>query len=283
MSHFSVMLFIDVAKGQRMTDELLSAKINTALAPYDENMEVPEYIDEVVTLDRVAEIREQFPEDYEGMDDLAVMNEYHGRDNCRVDDTGNIVVLTTYNPDSKWDWWQIGGRFGGLLSKSGVEVSQGWIKDLDMETARKQARQSAEQEYDAFEEAVKGLEVPDDWDTVRERWGKDNIDQARAEYQNTEFNLAVGEKLKRYFWLSNPHEVFFVNKGGREAYVADAVGRVGCSYAVITTEGEYKARGDMGWFGMSSNESDTWREDYWTYFNSLDPESTYWVLLDMHI
>lgn len=282
MTHFSCMLFIKVANGQRMTDELLDAKINAALAPYDENREVPEYIDEVLTPEKVEEIRAQYPEDYEGMEDLAVVSAHSGND-CRIDDTGSIVVLTTYNPESKWDWWSIGGRFGGFPSKSGEEVSQGWLKDLDLESARAESRQKAEQEYDAFEEAVKGLEVPDDWDTVRERHGRDNIDEARAEYQNTEFNRAIGEKMKRYFWMSNPHETFFVNKGGREAYIEDAVGRVGCAYAAITTDGEYKSRGDLGWFGMSYDESDTWREDYWTYFNSLDPESTYFVLLDLHI
>ena len=32
----------------------------------------------------------------------------------QVDDEGNL--LSTYNPDSKWDWYSIGGRWGGVVS-----------------------------------------------------------------------------------------------------------------------------------------------------------------------
>ena len=30
-----------------------------------------------------------------------------------VDKDGNII--STYNPDSKWDWYEIGGRWSGML------------------------------------------------------------------------------------------------------------------------------------------------------------------------
>lgn len=32
----------------------------------------------------------------------------------KIDDEGNL--LTTYNPDSKWDWYSIGGRWDGFLA-----------------------------------------------------------------------------------------------------------------------------------------------------------------------
>ncbi len=32
------------------------------------------------------------------------------------DCSGTGVVTTVYNPDSKWDWWQIGGRWTGVLT-----------------------------------------------------------------------------------------------------------------------------------------------------------------------
>ena len=39
----------------------------------------------------------------------------------QIDDEGNL--LTTYNPDSKWDWYSIGGRWSGFLP----------LKELDSE------------------------------------------------------------------------------------------------------------------------------------------------------
>lgn len=43
----------------------------------------------------------------------------------------NGEVYSTYNPTSKWDWYQIGGRWDGLLqSNTGKNVNSGFIQDL---------------------------------------------------------------------------------------------------------------------------------------------------------
>ena len=59
-----------------MSDDKQS--VDDLLAPYDENLEVPPHM-----------IKSPLNED--------------------------INVLTTYNPQSKWDWYEIGGRWSGLL------------------------------------------------------------------------------------------------------------------------------------------------------------------------
>lgn len=47
-----------------------------------------------------------------------------------IDEDGNLY--STYNPDSKWDWYSIGGRWSGLLNlKSGERSDCAQIKDVD--------------------------------------------------------------------------------------------------------------------------------------------------------
>ena len=49
-------------------------------------------------------------------DVVALYNECCGSDDGEkllIDDSGRAYRMTTYNPDSKWDWYQIGGRWPG--------------------------------------------------------------------------------------------------------------------------------------------------------------------------
>ena len=99
-----------------------SPDVDTLMAPYNENMRVAPYIDmtraEVIERGRekISEVRERLGEmpdsDYwrqfaalDGADDEAVyrqMADYYGND---ADEEGNL--LSTYNPDSKWDYYTV--------------------------------------------------------------------------------------------------------------------------------------------------------------------------------
>lgn len=53
-----------------------------------------------------------------------------------IDEDENL--LSTYNPDSKWDWWVIGGRWSGYLvlkerSENGdiIQVDQAYFNEID--------------------------------------------------------------------------------------------------------------------------------------------------------
>lgn len=42
-----------------------------------------------------------------------------------TDENGNL--LTTYNPNSKWDWWTVGGRWSGYLPTINGEVTNNCV------------------------------------------------------------------------------------------------------------------------------------------------------------
>ncbi len=81
MSHFFVGALIP--KGI----EDVEGEIKTLMAPYDEALEVPEY-----------KAKKKCAE-------------------CR----GKGKRMTTYNPDSKWDWYRIGGRYDGTIAGKVIE------------------------------------------------------------------------------------------------------------------------------------------------------------------
>lgn len=99
---------------------------------------------------------------------------------------GSGKRTTTYNPLSKWDWWQIGGRWQGSMTTDGRDVFQ------------------------------------------------------LSELQN-------GWKV----------------------------------FAIVTPDGEWHAEGDMGWWGMTSNEDDKWDRRMYELASAF-PEHM-GVLIDCHI
>ena len=125
MSHFTVLIIGEDIEGK--------------LAPYDENQEVTPYIDlkrEELERERKEMIEEAKnpPEgtsiDYsvykDGMSLVEFVRLCHEQE---LDKDGNM--LTTYNPDSKWDWYEIGGRWKGmLLGKTGIKTDQARLNQL---------------------------------------------------------------------------------------------------------------------------------------------------------
>lgn len=71
-----------------------------------------------------------FPEKLKWNDEECY-NDIAGRyDEDMIDEDGNLY--STYNPESKWDWYEIGGRWdGGLVTKTRKEVNEAHVADID--------------------------------------------------------------------------------------------------------------------------------------------------------
>ena len=145
MSHFCVYVFHDK-----------NTSINDLLAPYDENLVVEPYV-EYTKEEAIAKVRKEIedykngtyaeyiknPEEYEKKykctkkyieflknefpkkinwtDDQCYddMKEYYDSD--MIDKDGNL--LSKYNPKSKWDWYEVGGRWcGGIPMKTNTKL-----------------------------------------------------------------------------------------------------------------------------------------------------------------
>lgn len=249
MTHYTVMV--------------IGENIEEILAPYDENLQVDPYINTLSdkVLAEFEHVYNEYKNRKENGKELSEIGEYtltrppirewwkryHGEE---LDADGN--ALSTYNPDSKWDWYSVGGRWSGsLITKKQHTVDQAKKGDID---------------WDAMEqESYK--DVLEEWD----RWflPKGNKDSYAAHY-NKEYVLNERKRLLRVY-------------GDRETY-AKVVGKY-APYACVDTHG-WHAPGRMGWFGSSSESNDemeAWIKTFYKKFIEPLSDDTMITIVDCHI
>lgn len=198
------------------------------------------------------------------------------------------------NPNAKWDWYEIGGGWTGFFKgKAAAKGSTGSpglmtpsakegyydrirIKDIDFEGIEKEAIQDANKVYDKIESILKGRKYPS-WTEIREKHGE-KIDAAREEYRNHEV-VKDFDKAKFFIW----GDFYDEYAASREEYVEKR--RVGAIVPfAFVKDGQWVEKGEMGWFGMTSNEKEQndWNKEFYDMIKSL-PEDTLLTVVDCHI
>jgi hypothetical protein len=275
MSHFTAAVFMDSDEGS----------IEELLAPYDEDISAAPYVRhtkaelirqakeqlQMVVIGSYAKWRQDpaayeadtrhnpahleylksVPEQQTWSDEQFYRQAIQSYEPDEIAEDGGI--LSTYNPSSKWDWYEIGGRWQGLLMlKEGAEGFRGnsglmtkmtdhydaaYVQDIDFEAMHQ--RNAAK--LIPYDEAMKkSLYKPEYW---REKYPTAD-EYARAQTQ------------------------FY-------------------TYAVITPDGVWHESGEMGWWGMSSatpNDERTWRANYYDRFTKPALEHNWYLtIVDCHI
>lgn len=117
MSHFIVNVLIPKSQITKMSHDGVTNIVTDILAPFDENLKVePRQVylspdDEKHMLDHykidpmAADVNAQLAAKLESWKGYA----------GQLDSKGNVFWMSTTNQQSKWDWWQIGGRWTGWL------------------------------------------------------------------------------------------------------------------------------------------------------------------------
>jgi len=321
MSHFTVTVCLDDSSGQLARAGFLrgtiEGRVGRALAPFDENTEVaprrdyedgdPE--DHLVIKDvrRDAEQAACLPARASWADVVRVHNDRYGdEDRMYLDKDGRAYTMTTYNPKSKWDWWQIGGRWTGqfpykrehaavvITGKPGLMTKPaangtcdgGPLYALDVDTMRAGAATRARVRYGKYREAVEGTPDALPWSVFRDNISEGSgytADQARAEYRSQPRVRALdatGEFSSPF--SGDPIAEFTVPE---EVYAERARAGAVPGYATLTADGRWMAPGHMGWFGMSDDEENDrigYLEAANAYIGSL-PDSAWIISVDCHI
>lgn len=328
MSHFTVLVIGDDAESQ--------------LAPFDENIEMEEYADGLVSQEDKKRFLEFYKENhgengfFENVyakwgDDWngnrwrkekshekwrcpvckAVNNwrSYHcgqffkvkkGCGALKPQELNEIwKVYSTYNPNSKWDWYQLGGRWmgyfllkagrSGVLGESGAfgnETEAGTADsarkgDIDFEEMRSRAGQNATQKYTEFWGIVDGRAIPR-WNDILNKHGRKNIQAARDEYNNIDVikDLDASERFGGLYFVWNDILDFEESRGD---FVEKARQTAITTFAFLH-EGKWHQRGEMGWFGQASNEisEDEWNKEFNKFLDAL-PDDTLLSVYDCHI
>lgn len=241
MSHYTVAVFH--REGQ---------DIDWLLAPYDENISVAPYV-RFTREQAIQYCRDRWREEYlEGKSDDDLWQDVAADYDNLTDADGNIY--STYNPNSKWDWYQEGGRWGGMLrlkpearERLGYDTAdEARVGDIDFSPDK-----------DEYDGALRF------WDVVVD--GKPQED---------------GENI----WTIYNPDYFRDRYGDRETYAR--LTSQFSTFAVVTPDGIWQEKGEMGWFGCSDEtheESRDWDEHYQERF--IDAADPNWILtiVDCHI
>lgn len=271
MSHFAVLV---------ISNSDSEFELASLLSPYDENMEVAPYVkytrDEAIatvreeTADGIRRQTRRLDDPKQALSDDERERclkwykiykerehwtdeqcyEYMRSDYPMTDDNGSL--LSTYNQKSKWDWWSVGGRFSCeyLRDKgSGQYVDEMWAEDLCLVPDKEQ--------YESYK-----------------RWWEINVDGDEPKEGD--------EKDERMLLRPEYYREFYKNKETYATILSLPIFR-----AVVTPDGVWHEKGQMGWFAMSSETPEESIEWDWNFVERfLVPAisaNNYLTVVDCHI
>ena len=128
MSHYSVSVIIP----KEFKEDKLHTVLSESLEPFDESLGIQEYV--AYTKADLEDMYKSYIEKSDTEDIvLESYEEYTKRFHTRgIDEDGN--ALSAYNPDAKWDWYVVGGRWDKCIeTKDGKKVNYARIKDIVFE------------------------------------------------------------------------------------------------------------------------------------------------------
>lgn len=234
---------------------------------------------------------------YATMDDAA--RGYYGSD-VRIRD-GQYFNHT--NPNKRWDWYQVGGRWTGsllllpkargIVGRPGLMTSdaapgyadQAMKGDIDFTQMRNDAEVKARVLWEDTRR-ITGGSAWETWDDTlirfcgpEEKRDRSKIDLAREEYHSQpalELLKASGKEV--YSWEVDDHLTLDMDK-----YLERGRQRA-CAHFAFVRDGKWTERGKMGWFGMSSDEvSDgQWLRMFNDMLDEI-PDDTLLTVVDCHI
>lgn len=280
MSHYTVAV---------ITDKL--NKIGEMLAPYSENMEVEPYVDETkeAIINSAKERKErvlQRKEKGEELDkyDIEYLNANTDEELYKLqiyedesyDKNGNH--LTTYNPNSKWDWYEIGGRWNKIL------LVKEEVKDIEEGTPSWENLDSINKKAPEGFKWVTGAKI------------KDIEFEKAIEFNNT-YNKSIRfwelyvegqepqneEEKEMIKWEIYKKEYYIERYETKENYAK--INSIFTTWALLDEKGWHE-KGEMGWFAMANDTKDSellFIEKFTETIQKPENQDKYLVIVDCHI
>lgn len=187
------------------------------------------------------------------------------------------------NPDSKWDWYQLGGRWAGSLKllPDVVEDQLASTPDkVNFSWGTSEANRLAILESRGVDQAYK----------KHIDWNRMNGTEAEIQESIEFFKVAISsndsdreafiKKHNTVFWYKPEH---YLEEYGTAETFAKSINSFS-TYAVLK-DGEWIEPGEMGWWGMDSSTKES-REKYEMEFQKMLnelPENALLTVVDCHV
>lgn len=288
MSHFTVLVIGD------------PDKLDAQLAPYDENTVVDPYWedcwvpDSAEGMDLAAYLRREHPE-YSALSDEEAVARWCEEGPVRKHE-GRWQQQATYNPQSKWDWWVIGGRWTGFFKMKpdadaklgrpgtfGDEAKPGYADqirkgDIDIEGMAADKADEAERGWRQVHDVIDLHPPITPWSDFHAKVAACTLDieTARSQYHGQPAVRALREARVDVWEIRH----FLVPL---DDYRKAAIRSVLSPYALVK-DGQWIGKGEMGWFGVSSGDMDQadWDAEVWKLIGQL-PDDEWLTIVDAHI
>lgn len=191
------------------------------------------------------------------------LNDFHGYD-VHEDKYGYWN-----NSNGKWDWYELGGRWTGMLKLK--EGATGKVGKPGLQT----------------EEAPKGyVDSARKCDIDFELMSKENIERHNELYDSFLKRYETDKECKKFhpqfeYGIKGKMEGEIFVPESREQYVNR---HSGFATFAILKDGIWYQRGEMGWWGMTSNEKpdEVWDKEFSNLINEL-PDETLLSVYDCHV
>lgn len=155
------------------------------------------------------------------------------------------------NPNAKWDWYQIGGRWNDSIKlKDGKVCNNAKISDIDFSI-----------DMEVYDKQIRF------WELYIEK----------QEPQTEEEK----EIIRHTFYK----ELYYTNRFKSKEEYAESTASFS-TYAVVTPDGKWHSKGEMGWFGFSDEDEESvvkWSNLYYDTFMKPYNEDYILVIVDCHI
>ena len=208
-----------------------------------------------------------------------------------------IRAFDRTNPNYKWDWWTIGGRWQGMFeNRKGQKCDYLRKGDWPLEEVLERETNRYLRYYDDVNAVL--AQYPDvrGFEEIRDEMlaQGSNVDAARKFYWDQP-GVTAAMQVKRFDATKEEladrwDEGRVVSRWGnglsdflkpRDEYAKKIGWQVVGTYAILDDDGWHE-KGKMGWFGMSSDDDESWSIKAMERMRSL-PDDHYIVAVDCHI
>ncbi len=295
MSHFAVLVIGD--------------DIEEQLAKYDENLEMPRYVkytkEELIANERqsieeykndtyaeylsdpikyaenstndnhLKYLKEEFPKKLTMTDEEIYELATKWYDPEDIGENGE--VYSTRNPNSKWDWYEVGGRWAGTIAvKDGVEIdmpnfSWGWDADSREKVIAEGTKTDSAYVRDI--DFSKMHRTEEDYKEALRYW--------ELIVEGVKPKNKVEEEQIKFTWYKP--EYYIERYKNKETF---AKCRSSFSMWAVVKDGEWYEKGKMGFWAMSDETHDEavdWEMNFFDRFLKDLPEDTLITVVDCHI
>ena len=272
MSHAVVLVTFPTEPDDNMIDEVM--------LPYHEyeSTGIEKYIEEVDITDDVMREFEEYKETHNNPTlEKYIDDEYGGEQYCIIRD--NKVYKIT-NPNAKWDWYSIGGRYSYFINPL-------MFKDIEKYNKSNVIFQKKDIVYGVTDKKRKSVrkcfEEVNKFVNELEKYGIDlktaDTDELRRHYNYVKSNNVFSEEVDEI--LDSFLGFISIVKGTitEDEYIL--------SYSDYTPfallhEGKWYEMGRLGWFAHVFDENNNWDKDLIEIWNTI-PDDYWIVVIDFHI